>query len=359
MLRRSLEKGAPLLLPNQHITNTYSAVGKTQFVHALLLSGTMPAPHGFGKAVLYVTTEDDLKTIRLEQMLQTHPLFKNMPENELPNTNLIYTTKIHKFAEQEYMLESRVPVEVERQNIGLIVLDSVAAHFRTQFPGNDLKVLIARSAALTRLGAALRKMAHDKGVAVVITNQVADRFDDIRAIRDRLRVAKSTQSSSATPDTARRLQPPNPVSQARRDEVMSLDHQQRFFTGWGDDLNNENEKMKTPALGLTWANQLDARIVLKIVQEYSTNEPGEFERKRYMSVVFAKWTAPSRFPLPYELRMQGLVGTPEEGVPIGGDHDDFDGELHTEAKHDSSNEDVRFLDPKYWADDINLDEEYP
>lgn len=318
----------------------------------------MPPPYGLGKPALYVTTEDDLKTTRLAQIMQTHPMLISKAEDELPNSDLIYTTKIRNYMEQEYMLESRLPVEVERQGIGLVVIDSVAAHFRTQFPGNNLKVLVARSAALARTGAALRRMAHDKGIAVVLTNQVGDRFDDIRAIRDRVALAKPTQSSSTPPATVHRVQAPNPVSQARRDEVMSLDHQQRFFTGWGDDLNDENEQMKTPALGLSWANQLDARIALKLIQQYNDNQSGDFERKRFMRVVFSKWTAPSRFPLQYELRSQGLVGIPEEGVPIGGDHDDFSGELEPEVKNEINDEDAEFLDPKYWEEEINLDDEF-
>ena len=49
---------------------------------------------------------------------------------------------------------------------------------------------------------------------------------------------------------------------------MTLDHQQRFFTGWGDDPPSlrhviGEESLKTPSLGLVWSSQIACRVVLK------------------------------------------------------------------------------------------------
>lgn len=51
-----------------------------------------------------------------------------------------------------------------------------------------------------------------------------------------------------------------------RNEALTLSHQQRFFTGWGDhgiqsDLQGESQK--TPALGFVWSTQIACRIALK------------------------------------------------------------------------------------------------
>ncbi|EME48300.1 hypothetical protein DOTSEDRAFT_147656 [Dothistroma septosporum NZE10] len=77
------------------------------------------------------------------------------------------------------------------------------------------------------------------------------------------------------------------------DDPLSLDHQQRFFTGWGDDPNSTN--MKTPTLGLTWTNQLSARIALLKKPIYADRAyyPGD-ERDligwhRTCKVVFSAW----------------------------------------------------------------------
>ncbi|PYH81484.1 hypothetical protein BO82DRAFT_354513 [Aspergillus uvarum CBS 121591] len=60
----------------------------------------------------------------------------------------------------------------------------------------------------------------------------------------------------------------NPV----RNEILSLVHQQRFFTGWGDtpqslfpgyDPGLWRSTSKTPTLGLVWSTQIACRIALK------------------------------------------------------------------------------------------------
>jgi DNA repair protein RAD57 len=59
----------------------------------------------------------------------------------------------------------------------------------------------------------------------------------------------------------------NPV----RNEILSLRHQQRFFTGWGDTQQPitptvypfRPPTLKTPALGLVWSTQIACRIALK------------------------------------------------------------------------------------------------
>ncbi|KAL2185183.1 hypothetical protein L209DRAFT_773528 [Thermothelomyces heterothallicus CBS 203.75] len=50
--------------------------------------------------------------------------------------------------------------------------------------------------------------------------------------------------------------PPRPSHPA-----LLLDHQQRWFTGWGDDPSS-NLALKTPALGLVWTTQIAGRIAL-------------------------------------------------------------------------------------------------
>jgi DNA repair protein RAD57 len=80
---------------------------------------------------------------------------------------------------------------------------------------------------------------------------------------------------------------------------MTLDHQQRWFTGWGDDPVDEN--LKTPSLGLIWTTQIACRIALIKSPVYTEGENDEDQRgerilkrwRRWVKVVFAPWTQPS------------------------------------------------------------------
>lgn len=50
--------------------------------------------------------------------------------------------------------------------------------------------------------------------------------------------------------------------------LLTLDHQQRFFTGWGAHPYSSSSNLKTPSLGLVWANQITCRIALIKEQQY-------------------------------------------------------------------------------------------
>jgi DNA repair protein RAD57 len=109
-----------------------------------------------------------------------------------------------------------------------------------------------------------------------------------------------------------------------------LDHQQRWFTGWGDD-RYADYGLKTPSLGLIWSTQISARIALFKQPCYSTSvtrlavdEHGEqYEEqagptvkswRRWMKVVFAPHAAASApaldgkedEPVEYEVTMGGV-----------------------------------------------------
>lgn len=144
-----------------------------------------------------------------------------------------------------------------------MVIDSVAANFRAEFErsGDGGAAhganMARRTAELVGLGALLRGVARSEGVAVVLSNQVADRFAP-------LSVGEGPRGSWAE-------------SQGRR-ERLTLDGQMRFFTGWGDGEYWEEGGMKTPSLGLVWTNQLACRVAV-----------GREGGRRWMKVVFSAW----------------------------------------------------------------------
>ncbi|KAL9117683.1 MAG: hypothetical protein Q9187_005775 [Circinaria calcarea] len=311
-----------------------SGAGKTQLLLTLLLSAQLPSPHGLSKSTCYISTEHALPTTRLSQILTTHPILSTHPSP--PSLSRILTLQTPDLESQEHILTYQLPVALARYNIGLLVIDSIAANYRAETStsastGTGPQALAHRSTELVRLGQLLRDLARNYNCAIVVANQVADRFTPLsprastahRSIADHL-------SSSPLPGTPNHpsssfLNPPL-RSNPDLDTILSLDHQQRFFTGWGDTPppsysyqssnphfhphsspnphhSSENQNLKTPALGLVWANQIACRIALVKELSYQSHTSGEQREggdgesaewaprhwRRWMRLVFAPW----------------------------------------------------------------------
>jgi DNA repair protein RAD57 len=264
-----------------------------------------------GKGALYISTEAPLQTTRLTQILTTHTKLSSLPKQAQPSLSRIQSTHIHDVEAQEHILRYQVPVAIHKQNIGLLVIDSVAANYRAEFDRTKARKgaasFIQRNNQLIQLGALLRDIARMHNVAVVVANQVADRFTTADASTISLHETQSTQRSSRhSPQQSRGHDtvpfssaiPTDPSAQASllsTEDPLSLDHQMRFFTGWGDDPTAEN--FKTPSLGLTWTNQLATRIALlkEPIYEDRAYELGEDRNiagwKRTAKIVFSAWCA--------------------------------------------------------------------
>ena len=102
---------------------------------------------------------------------------------------------------------------------------------------------------------------------------------------------------------------------------MSLDHQQRWFTGWGDSRPGRDWKRRTaggstakvPALGMIWSNQIGCRIALYKQVDWISKRPNVGEGnagadaaglggaewssrrfRRWARLVFAPWAEETR-----------------------------------------------------------------
>lgn len=152
---------------------------------------------------------------------------------------------------------------VEKFNVGLIVVDSIAANFRAEFErpmnkrlktsGESASVqsgpaqMARRGKELVGLAETLRRLAGKHNLAVVVANQVSDKFT---------------------------------AGVGERGDAMGLDFQGRWFSGWDDRVDGD---AKAPALGLVWANLLAGRVVLRRSGE------GGGDWRRSVKVVFATW----------------------------------------------------------------------
>jgi DNA repair protein RAD57 len=185
-------------------------------------------------------------------------------------------------------------VVVKRQNVGLVVVDSMAANYRAEFDYADKRhedsdrrtgrAMADRRSQLVQLGAFLRDLARTEHIAIVVSNQVADR----------LAPTYNSQPSSTPGITS---------------DPLALDHQLRWFSGWGDQ-QNDILGLKTPSLGLVWTNQIAARIALIKAQDIRDGKT-----QRWFRVVFASWTSPtSQRGVEYEITTAGIKASLDVGV---------------------------------------------
>ena len=327
-----------------HITEVVgeARTGKSTFVLGLLLAVQLPpASGGLGKAAIYVSTEAPLNTKRLAHIHECHSEWDVMPPQERPSLDHVHAATVSTMEEQDRILRYQLPLMIQRYSVGLVVLDSVAANFRAEHGTRTPAQLADRAVELTNLGNLLRQIAIEHQVAVVVTNQVSDRFEDSKSL-----FRSSSPATNSTPATSGQIIPPE-IAKLRQ-ETQSLDHQQRFFTGWGDENKTPHEQLKTPALGLAWANQLSARIVLKMEserQEYAGGNLWKDDKTiRTFAVVFAPWAPPTDRPIRYEIAMQGIVALPEP-------------EKRMDMSKAILEEHADLLDEALWATDD--DEEFP
>lgn len=263
-------------IPTHHITELVgeSGAGKSQFLLTLTLTVQLPQHlGGLGRPAVYISTEAPLSTKRLFQLAAA--LSERSPEAP-PSTDRVFSITCNDLETQDHIIRYQLPVMVEKHNVGLVVVDSIAANFRAEFErpvnkrlktegGGSTPVesgpaqMARRGKELVRLAGTLRGLAVRYGVAVVVANQVSDRFAG--------RVVAGGGGGAG--------------GGGEGGDAMGLDFQSRWFSGWGGE--GEEEDAKVPALGLVWANLLSARVVLR----KEVDEEGDWRRR--IKVVFAPW----------------------------------------------------------------------
>lgn len=322
-----------------HYTDAYSSsgAGKTQLLLTLLLASQLPPPHGLSKSAIYISTEAALATNRLTQLLSLHPALASLPPGEKPSLSRILSIQVPDLESQDHILRYQLPVAIKKHKVGLVVLDSVAANYRAEFEKKGAKdgaaSMAKRGAQLVQLGALLRDMARTEGVAIVVANQVADRFSHPQSNAFSNTPSRTASGNSqnadrqATPQPLASQPPSNTPFEVEEGLVLSadplaLDHQQNWFTGWGDVRSSPHHTLKTPSLGLVWTNQIACRLAL-IKQPVFANRPlvvsvnGEdrwndeenhiSKWRRCLKVVFAPWAPPSEGRgVEYEVLKSGI-----------------------------------------------------
>lgn len=257
-------------------------------------------------------------------MIKSHPYLSSLSRDNAPSLGRILSINAMDLESQDHILNYQLPVAIKRYNVGLVVIDSITSNYRAEHTSHDISGLSTRSGELAKLGQMLRNLAASEDIAIVAANQVSDRFEGEEPLNF-ARVAGQAQnwtpiSSPATQQKDNgvdresaaspmpRVRPPETgnvdlnqhaltvpqstpnipsssplpagdepqpdgsylVANPVRNEILSLQHQQRFFTGWGDlaqpvgqNSGFQTSAFKTPTLGLVWATQIACRIALK------------------------------------------------------------------------------------------------
>uniref|UniRef100_A0A8C0A563 DNA repair protein n=1 Tax=Bos mutus grunniens TaxID=30521 RepID=A0A8C0A563_BOSMU len=255
-----LSLGCPVLdallrggLPLDGITELAgrSSAGKTQLALQLCLAVQLPPRHGgLGAGAVYVCTEDAFPSRRLQQLIaQQQRLRADVPGHVISKIRFGHQIFIEHAADVDTLLQcvkEKVPVLLARGMARLVVIDSVAAPFRCEFDGAALAL---RAQRLLALGAELRRLSCAFRSPVLCVNQVTE------AVEEQDLVAG----------------PPG----------------------------------MSPALGITWANQLLVRLLAdrQRPEEVPLTPPG-----RTLRVVFAPHLPASSCS--YTIAAEGVRGMP-------------------------------------------------
>ncbi|KAJ5166808.1 uncharacterized protein N7482_005589 [Penicillium canariense] len=295
-------------IPTGYVTEVTgeSGSGKTQFLLSLLLAAQLAERNGLQQCALYISTEHPLATNRLSQLLECHPYLSSLPADKAPSLeNVISMPVMMDLETQDHVLNYQLPVAIANYNIGLVIIDSITSNYRAEHSSNNILAISTRSSELAKLGQLLRNLAAKEDIAIVLANQVSDRFEPVEGIgadpAQRLGFpsvlsqsavvreagAASPLSRNRSDNTDQQSQyshvpssspavpsSPHPapedekfdgsyiIENPARNSILSLSHQERFFTGWGDGSHFE-KNLKTPALGYFWSTQIACRIALK------------------------------------------------------------------------------------------------
>ncbi len=148
--------------------------GKTQICHQLAVNVQLPEDKGglsqqdhIARAV-YIDTEGTFRWERIENMAKRWGLD---PDEVM--SNIYYIRAIN--SDHQMAIVDELFNLVPKENIRLVIVDSVTSHFRAEYPGREN--LAARQQKLNRHLHQLSRLSEIYDVAVIITNQVMAKPD--------------------------------------------------------------------------------------------------------------------------------------------------------------------------------------
>lgn len=183
---------------------------------------------GISGSACYITIASHLQTSRLHQILDAHPLLST-PFCSFSDVQTVQTPTIPRLI---HVLSTFLPQHIDNASrnpsskpLKLLVIDALTELFHSAGK-TTTKTLVERSRQISEISSHLHRLANKYCIAVLVLNEVIDVVD-----RDEL-----------------------PASDA-----IGYRNQSRLF-GRADSIPGEDRK--EAALGLVWANQVNARVFL-------------------------------------------------------------------------------------------------
>jgi len=158
-------------LESQTITEIYGEYGsgKSQLCHQMCVNVQLPVERGgLSGGALYIDTENTFRTERIVQMSKHLGL---NPEEIVKN---IVFAEAYTSDHQMFLLENADKI-IKENNIRLIVVDSLTAHFRSEYLGREM--LAERQQKLNKHMHRLIRLARAFNAVAVVTNQVMAKPD--------------------------------------------------------------------------------------------------------------------------------------------------------------------------------------
>jgi DNA repair protein RadA len=168
---KALDKIVDGGLETQTISEFYGEYGsgKSQICHQLCVNVQLPIERGgLNGSALYVDTEN---TFRLERILQMSKHLGLDPDQVVKN--IIYA-EAYTSDHQMFLLENADEI-IKANNIKLIIVDSLTAHFRSEYLGREM--LASRQQKLNKHMHKLVALARAFNAVAVVTNQVMAKPD--------------------------------------------------------------------------------------------------------------------------------------------------------------------------------------
>lgn len=168
---KALDKIVDGGLETQTITEFYGeyGCGKSQLCHQMCVNVQLPIEQGgLNGGALYIDTEN---TFRLERIVQMAKHLGLDPEQVVKN--IIYA-EAYTSDHQMFLLENSDEI-IKANNIKLIIVDSLTAHFRSEYIGRE--TLAVRQQKLNKHMHKLTALARAFNAVAVVTNQVMAKPD--------------------------------------------------------------------------------------------------------------------------------------------------------------------------------------
>lgn len=143
--------------------------GKTQICHQLTVNIQLPREKGgLSKKAIYIDTEGTFRWERIESMAKSLGL-----DPDRVMEGILYIRAVN--SDHQMAVAEELKELIPKEDIGLVVVDSITGHFRAEYPGREN--LAVRQQKLNKHLHQLMALAELYDVAVVITNQVMARPD--------------------------------------------------------------------------------------------------------------------------------------------------------------------------------------